>query len=91
MKLTRPAVERLKVLIAEHPEDPIVRVQVRDMDDRRLAFSITLEDQVQPEDQAQMIDGMTVAVPSASAARMDDITMDYLDTGGFEFHHVDQQ
>ena len=91
MKLTGPAVERLKALILEHPEDPIVRVQVKDMDDRRLAFSITLEDRVQPEDQSQMIDGVTVAVPSASAMRMDGITLDYLDPGGFKFHHADPQ
>ena len=89
MKLTRPAVERLKTLIVEHPEDPIVRVQVKDVDDRRLAFSITLEERVQPEDQAQTIDGLTVAVPAASAARMDGVTVDYQDPGGFQFHHTD--
>jgi Fe-S cluster assembly iron-binding protein IscA len=89
MKLTRPAVERLKTLIGEHPEDPIVRVQVKDVDDRRLAFSITLEERVQPEDQAQTIDGLTVAVPTASAARMDGVTVDYQDPGGFQFHHAD--
>jgi Fe-S cluster assembly iron-binding protein IscA len=87
MKCTRPAVERLKTLIIEHPEDPIVRVQVKDVDDRRLAFSITLEDSVQPEDQVQTIDGLTVAVPAKSAARMDIVTVDYQDPGGFTFHH----
>jgi len=91
MKLTRSAVERLKVLIVEHPEDPIVRVQVKDVDDQRLAFSITLEDQVQPDDQARTIDGLTVAIPAASAARMDGITMDYQDPGGFKFHHTPHQ
>lgn len=91
MKFTRPAVERLKKLIIEHPEDPIVRVQVKDMDDRRLVFSITLEDRAQPEDQVQAIDGLTVAVPAASAARMDSVIVDYQDLGGFKFHHTDQQ
>jgi len=89
MKLTRPAVEQLKTLIVEHPEDPIVRVQVKDVDDRRLAFSITLEDRVQPEDQAQTIDGLTIAVPAVSAARMDGVTVDYQDPGGFQFHHAE--
>jgi Fe-S cluster assembly iron-binding protein IscA len=91
MKLTGPAVEQLKALIVEHPEDPIVRVQVKDVDDQRLAFSITLEDRVQPDDQAQTIDGLTVAVPTASAARMEGITMDYQDPGGFKFHHTNHQ
>lgn len=91
MKLTQPAVERLKMLIVEHPEDPIVRVQVKDMDDRRLVFSITLEDRVQPEDRAETIDGLTVTVPEASAGRMDNVTMDYKESGGFQFHHADPQ
>src|ERR1044071_7208530 len=91
MKLTQSAVERLKALIREHPEDPIVRVQVKDLDEQRLSFSITLEDRVQPDDQTQTVDGVTVAIPSASAARMDGITMDYQEPGGFKFHHSDQQ
>lgn len=91
MKLTRSAVEQLRALIVEHPEDSIVRVQVKDVDDQRLAFSITLEDRVQPDDRAQTIDDLTVAVPTASAARMDGITMDYQDPGGFKFHHTNHQ
>lgn len=90
LKLTRSAVERLKALVLEHPEDPIVRVQVKDVDEQRLAFSITLEDTVQPGDEEQTIDGLTVAVAAASAARLDGITMDYRDPGGFKFHHADQ-
>lgn len=87
MKLTRAAVERLKALVLEHPEDPIVRVQVKDVDDQRLAFSSTLESRVQPDDQAQTFDGLTVAIPTASAMRMDGITRGYQDTGWFKFHH----
>ncbi|MDF0675635.1 MAG: hypothetical protein P0120_15030 [Nitrospira sp.] len=49
MKLTRSAVERLKALSVVYPEDPIVRVQVKDVDDQRLAFSITLEDRAEPD------------------------------------------
>ena len=91
MKLTQFAVERLKALIREHPEDPIVRVQVKDLDEQRLSFSITLEDRVQPDDEVQTIDGLTMAIPSASAARMNGITMDYQESSGFKFHHGDQQ
>ncbi|HWG95713.1 MAG TPA: iron-sulfur cluster biosynthesis family protein [Nitrospira sp.] len=91
MKLTRSAVERLKALIHEHPEDPIVRVQVRDLDEQRLSFSITLEDRVQSNDEVQIVDSLTVAIPSASALRMNGITMDYQEPDGFKFHHSDQQ
>ncbi len=89
MKLTRSAAERLKALIHEHPEDPIIRVQVKDLDEQRLSFSITLEDRVQPNDEAQIVDSLTVAIPAASAARMNGITMDYHEPGGFKFHHTD--
>lgn len=64
---------------------------LEDVDDRRLVFSITLEDRVQPEDQAQTIDGVTVAVPAASATRIDSVTVDYQEPGGFKFHHTDPQ
>ena len=89
MKLTRSAIEQLKALILEHPDDPIVRVQVKDMDEQRLVFSITLEDRVLPDDEARTIDGVTVAVPTASAVRMSGITMDYQEPGGFKFLHID--
>jgi len=91
MKLTRSAVEHLKALVLEHPEDPIVRVEVRDLDDHRLTFSITLEDMVQPDDDAQTVDGLTIAVAGASASRLDGITMDYQEPGGFKFHHAEPQ
>jgi Fe-S cluster assembly iron-binding protein IscA len=91
MKITRSAVEHLKALVLAHPEDPIVRVQVTDLDDHRLTFSITLEDKVQPDDEAQTIDGLTVAVAGTSAARLDGITMDYREPGGFKFHHAGSQ
>ena len=91
MKLTRSAVEHLKALVLAHPEDPIVRVQVKDLDEHRLTFNITLEDKVQPDDMAQTIEGLTVAVSGASAARLDGITMDYQEPGGFKFHHAEPQ
>ena len=91
MKLTRSAVEHLKALVLAHPEDPIVRVEVKDVDEHRLTFNITLEDKVQPDDEAQAIDGLTVAVAGVSAARLDGITMDYKEPGGFKFHHAGPQ
>lgn len=91
MKLTRSAVDRLKALIREHPEDPIVRVQVKDLDEQQLFFSITLEDRVQSEDEVRIVESLTVAIPTASAVRMSGITMDYEEPGGFKFHHSDQQ
>ena len=90
MKLTRSAVERFKELIREHPEDHIVRVQVKDLDEQRLSFSITLEDRVQSDDEVQIVDSLTVAIPTASAVRMNGITMDYQESGGFKFYHSDQ-
>lgn len=91
MKLTRSAVDHLKALVLEHPEDPVVRVQVSDLDDHRLTFSITLEDKVQPDDAAQTIDGLTVAVAGVSVSRLDGITMDYQEPGGFKFHHAEPE
>lgn len=91
IKLTRAAVEHLKALALAHPEDPVVRVQVKDLDDHRLSFSITLEETVRPDDEAQTIDGLTVAVAGASAARLDGVTMDYREPGGFKFHHAGSQ
>ena len=91
IKITRSAVQHLKTMVLAHPEDPIVRVQVKDLDDHRLTFNITLEDKVQPDDEVQTIDGLTIAVAGASAARLDGITMDYQEPGGFKFHHADPQ
>jgi hypothetical protein len=42
----------------------------------RPAFSITLEDQAQLDDEAYTVEGWTWAVPMASAVRMQGITMD---------------
>jgi len=91
MKVTRSAVEHLKALVLAHPEDPIVRVQVRDLDEHRLTFNLTLEATVQPDDAVQALDGLTVAVAASSAARLDGITMDYQEPGGFKFHHAEHQ
>jgi len=54
---TEQAVIKFKVLILEHPEDPIVRLMVRDLDEARLSFNIILEDKVQPDDEVQEVKG----------------------------------
>ena len=91
IKITRSAMEHLKAQVLAHPEDPIVRIQVKDLDDHRLTFNITLEDKVQPDDAVQTIHGLTVAVASGSITRLDGITMDYQEPGGFKFHHAEPQ
>ena len=89
VKVTKSAVEKLRTLISEHPEDPIVRVQVRDRDEHSLTFRITLEDKTQPGDEVQDIQGLTLAVEGTSSARMDGMTIDYQDSEGFKFRHPD--
>jgi Fe-S cluster assembly iron-binding protein IscA len=91
IKITQSAVQHLKALILAHPEDPIVRVQVKDLDEHRLIFNITLEDKVKQDDAVQTIHGLTVAVAGGSAARLAGITMDYQEPGGFKFHHAEPQ
>ena len=85
--LTEEAVKKLKALILEHPEDPIVRLKVRDLDETRLSFNITLEDKVQPDDEVQEVEGLTVAVEGKSASRLQGVTLDYQEPKGFKFNH----
>lgn len=85
--ITTPAVEKLKVLIEEHPEDPIVRLAVRDRDDKVLVFSITLEDAVTQEDSVLDIEGLIIAIDGSCAQRMEGVTVDYEAAAGFSFHH----
>ena len=85
--VTLPAIEKLKALLVEHPEDQIVRITVKDLDEHRLAFSLTLEKDMQPGDEIQVIEGLTVAIEQQSAPRMDGMTMDYREPDGFRFMH----
>ncbi|GJL70694.1 MAG: hypothetical protein NPIRA06_33290 [Nitrospirales bacterium] len=85
--ITPPAVEKLKALIEEHPEDPIVRLAVRDRDDKVLVFSITLEDAVTQEDSVLDIEGLIIAIDGSCATRLEGVTVDYEEVGGFSFHH----
>ena len=89
--LTEQAVIKLNVLILEHPEDPIVRLMVRDLDEARLSYNITLEDKVQPDDEVQEVKGLTVAVEGRSDPRMQGITLDYQEPEGFAFIHPEQE
>lgn len=91
IKMTPSAIRKLKALIVAHPQDPIVRMSVKDLDDHRIGFHITLEDSTQPDDEVQHIDGLTVAVQGQSVSRTDGITLDYQEPGGFKFHHPDPQ
>ncbi|HBP88835.1 MAG TPA: iron-sulfur cluster biosynthesis family protein [Nitrospirales bacterium] len=85
--ITQPAVEKLHGLIEEHPEDPIVRLALRDRDDKTLIFSITLEDAVTQEDSVLDIEGLIIAIDGSCAPRMEGITVDYEEHAGFRFHH----
>ncbi len=86
MNLTWTAIERLRKLIEEHPEDPVVRITLRDVDAQRLSLSITLEPSAQEEDEVQHIEGLTVALERGSVHRTNGMTVDYRD-GRFNFVH----
>ncbi|MBA5868845.1 MAG: hypothetical protein GDA68_02385 [Nitrospira sp. CR2.1] len=87
LTLTRTALERLRTLIQEHPEDPVVRITLRDVNTQRLSLSITLEATIHEDDAVEQIDGVTVALDRASAHRTDGMTVDYREPGGFSFSH----
>ena len=88
--VTIAAIAKLKAIQIHHPEDPIVRISVRDLDDSRLSFNITLEANTQPDDDVQQIDGLTIAVARRSAPRMEGVTVDYTEADGFRFLHDDE-
>jgi len=85
--VTPGAVRQLKKLVEEHPDDPIVRLTLHDLDEQHLGFGITLESAAHPDDEIQDCDGLTVAVEARSGARMDGITLDYREPEGFKFLH----
>ncbi|MDE3019221.1 MAG: hypothetical protein KGO52_15015 [Nitrospirota bacterium] len=88
--VTPSAINKLKALLLEHPEEKVVRITVKDLDDRRLTFGLTLEEAAQPEDDIQVIADLTVAVERRSATRMDGMTVDYREREGFTFLHPTQ-
>ena len=85
--VTPAARAQLLQLIAEHPDDPIVRLAIQDLDHKRIAFSVTLESAPNPGDTVYNVDGLQIAVEGASATRLDGITMDYKLPAGFKFEH----
>lgn len=87
LHVTRAALDKLRALIREHPEDPVVRVTLTDLNESQLSFSIVLDHAPQPEDDVREVDGITVAVEGKSAARMDGMTLDYQAPDGFKFLH----
>ena len=87
MTLTLAAITQLKAIQLHHPEDPVVRISVRDLDDSRLSFNITLEAQTNPDDDIQQVDGLTIVVDRQSAPRMEGVTVDYTEAAGFRFIH----
>ena len=88
--VTIAAIAKLKAIQVNHPEDPVVRISVRDLDDSRLSFSITLEANTMPDDDVQQIDDLTIAVDRRSAPRMEGVTIDYTEADGFRFLHDGQ-
>jgi Fe-S cluster assembly iron-binding protein IscA len=86
---TPAALAKLSALIAEHPEDPVVRLTIIDRDDDRIVFGITLESAARPDDVVQEYNGLMIATEARSAARMDGVTLDYREPDGFRFIHPD--
>ena len=89
--LTPSAVARLKTLLAEHPEDPVVRLTLKDLDEHRLAVHIALESSPHSDDEVYTHGELTVAVEANGATRMDGMTIDYQDLGGFLILHPPSQ
>ena len=87
INMTQAAIGQLKAIMLEHPEDPIVRIMIRDLSEAQLQYSITLEDATQPDDDIQEIAGLTVAVEATSASRVDGVMVDFDDMKGFLFIH----
>ena len=87
ISVTVTAIAKLKAIQANHPEDPVVRISVRDVDHARLSFSITLEAAAQPDDLVQEVDGLTIAVDRLSTPRMEGVAVDYAESDGFRFLH----
>jgi Fe-S cluster assembly iron-binding protein IscA len=85
--VTGAAVTKLQALLLENPDESIVRITLKDLDDERLVFSITLESTPQPDDRIQEADGLTLAIGPEAVLRMDGITLDYQPSHGFRFHH----
>jgi len=89
--VTVAAITRLKEIQVDHPTDPVIRITVRDLDQSRLNFTITLEAAAQSDDAIQLVDGLTIALDQRCLSRMDGVTLDYTSTEGFRFLHHQQE
>lgn|SRR5690348_8192848 len=80
MLIVTPAAHAiLKDLLIDHPEERLVRLAVKDLDEVRVAISITLEHAPQPEDQVQENQGILIAIAADSVSRLDGATLEYTD------------
>lgn len=86
LTLTQKAADQLRALLLEHPEDPVVRITVRDVNAQRLSLSITLEAAAREEDVVEECAGLTIALDRSSAHRTSGMTVDY-QGGRFSFVH----
>ena len=69
--------EVLQNLLVEHPEERVVRLAVKDLDEQRIAIKISLEHAPQPDDQVQDNQGMTLAIAADSVSRLDGATLEH--------------
>jgi Fe-S cluster assembly iron-binding protein IscA len=88
IQVTPAAVTKLQTLLLEHPDEAIVRITLKDLDDQRLIFGITLEAAPQPDDDVHETEGLTIAIAADAAGRMDGITLDYEPADGFRVRHA---
>lgn len=86
--ITPAAQARLQQLLREHPDERLVRIAITDVDENRLAMSLTLESESQTDDEVQDVSGLTIAIPRSSVVRLDGVTLDYTDSGNFQLHHA---
>jgi Fe-S cluster assembly iron-binding protein IscA len=85
--ITPSAVQQLQGLLAEHPEEHVVRLVVADLDHERIALSIALEDGTQEDDEVEEVEGLTIAIARNSVARLEGVTLDYSASDGFRLKH----
>jgi Fe-S cluster assembly iron-binding protein IscA len=90
-QVTSSALRRLQGLLLEHPDDPVVRITLKDLDEARLVFSITLEPTAQADDEIEEIDGVMIAIDAKAVTRMQDITLEYAASEGFRFLHPNRE
>lgn len=68
----------LQNLLDEHPEEKVVRLALKDLDEQRLAINISLEHAPHSEDHIQEHDGIILAIAANSVSRLDGATLQYV-------------